>query len=69
MSRRDPTTHRLRRADPAAGASTAASIATRAVFERELEAIWHKVWVYVGHESEIPKPGDLRAAADRHGSP
>ena len=21
------------------------------VFEREIEAIWHKVWVYVGHES------------------
>ena len=24
---------------------------------RELgEAIWYKVWVYVGHESEIPRP-------------
>ncbi len=30
-----------------------------AVFERELEAIWYKVWVYVGHESEIPRPGDF----------
>jgi fatty-acyl-CoA synthase len=30
-----------------------------AVFEAELEAIWHKVWVYVGHESEVPKPGDF----------
>jgi phenylpropionate dioxygenase-like ring-hydroxylating dioxygenase large terminal subunit len=29
------------------------------VFERELEAIWYKVWVYIGHASEIPKPGDL----------
>jgi phenylpropionate dioxygenase-like ring-hydroxylating dioxygenase large terminal subunit len=28
------------------------------VFEHELEAIWHKVWVYVGHESEIPGRGD-----------
>ena len=28
------------------------------VFERELEAIWYKVWVYVGHDSEIPAPGD-----------
>lgn len=30
-----------------------------AVFQRELDRIWHKVWVYVGHESEIPKPGDF----------
>lgn len=30
-----------------------------AVFERELAAIWYKVWVYVGHESEIPEPGDF----------
>jgi len=30
-----------------------------AVFERELAAIWYKVWVYVGHESEIPNAGDF----------
>jgi phenylpropionate dioxygenase-like ring-hydroxylating dioxygenase large terminal subunit len=30
-----------------------------AVFQRELEAIWHKVWVYVGHDSEVPRPGDF----------
>ena len=29
------------------------------VFERELNEIWYKVWVYVGHESEIPNPGDF----------
>jgi len=29
------------------------------VFQRELERIWHRVWVYVGHDSEIPKPGDF----------
>jgi Rieske [2Fe-2S] domain len=29
------------------------------VFDRELEAIWYKVWVYVGHGSEVPLPGDL----------
>lgn len=28
------------------------------IYERELEMIWHKVWVYVGHESETPNPGD-----------
>src|ERR1700733_5751295 len=30
----------------------------QAIFEREFDAIWHKVWVYLGHESEIPGQGD-----------
>lgn len=30
-----------------------------ALFARELERIWHRVWVYLGHESEIPHPGDF----------
>ena len=29
-----------------------------AIFEREMEQIFHRGWVYVGHESEIPQPGD-----------
>ncbi len=29
-----------------------------AIFARELEAIWHKGWVYIGHDSEVPAPGD-----------
>jgi phenylpropionate dioxygenase-like ring-hydroxylating dioxygenase large terminal subunit len=29
------------------------------IFARELETIWYKVWVYIGHESEIPQPGDF----------
>ncbi|MBF5096517.1 Rieske 2Fe-2S domain-containing protein [Azospirillum sp. INR13] len=29
-----------------------------AVFEAELERIWRRTWVYVGHESEVPKPFD-----------
>jgi phenylpropionate dioxygenase-like ring-hydroxylating dioxygenase large terminal subunit len=29
-----------------------------AIFEREMETIFHKVWTYVGHESQVPKPGD-----------
>lgn len=28
------------------------------VFASELERIWYRGWVYVGHESEIPRPGD-----------
>lgn len=30
-----------------------------ALFQRELERIWYKVWVFVGHESEVPNPGDF----------
>lgn len=30
------------------------------VFELELERIFYATWVYVGHESEIPEPGDYR---------
>jgi len=30
-----------------------------AIFEREFEQIWNKVWVYLGHESELPSPGDF----------
>ncbi len=29
------------------------------VFQRELAAIWNRVWVYIGHESEVPQPGDF----------
>jgi fatty-acyl-CoA synthase len=31
-----------------------------AIFEEELEKIWYREWVYVGHESEIPEHGDYR---------
>jgi phenylpropionate dioxygenase-like ring-hydroxylating dioxygenase large terminal subunit len=30
-----------------------------AIFQLELERIWYRTWVYVGHESEIPKPHDF----------
>jgi phenylpropionate dioxygenase-like ring-hydroxylating dioxygenase large terminal subunit len=29
-----------------------------AIFAEELERIWYRGWVYIGHESEIPEPGD-----------
>ena len=31
------------------------------VFQQELERIWYKTWVFVGHTSEIPKSGDYVA--------
>jgi phenylpropionate dioxygenase-like ring-hydroxylating dioxygenase large terminal subunit len=38
-----------------------AALADEAVFRDEMRAIFDRCWLYVGHESEIPKPGDLRA--------
>ncbi len=32
-----------------------------AIFAQELEQIWYRTWVYVGHESEIPNPHDYVA--------
>lgn len=29
------------------------------IFQAELEKIWYRTWVYVGHESEIPNPNDF----------
>jgi benzoate/toluate 1,2-dioxygenase alpha subunit len=28
------------------------------LFELEMERVWHRNWVYVAHESQLPKPGD-----------
>jgi fatty-acyl-CoA synthase len=28
------------------------------IFAEELARIWYRTWVYVGHESEVPQPGD-----------
>lgn len=28
------------------------------IFAAELERIWHRTWVFVGHESEVGQPGD-----------
>ena len=30
-----------------------------AIFKEELEKIWYRSWVYVGHVSEIPNPNDF----------
>ena len=29
------------------------------IFEEELDKIFYRGWVFIGHESEIPKPGDF----------
>ncbi|VCU69429.1 2-halobenzoate 1,2-dioxygenase large subunit [Pigmentiphaga humi] len=34
----------------------------QAVFDAEMERIFARVWVFVGHDSEIPNPGDYKTA-------
>lgn len=29
------------------------------IFEEELEKIWYRTWVYIGHVSEVPEPNDF----------
>jgi phenylpropionate dioxygenase-like ring-hydroxylating dioxygenase large terminal subunit len=31
----------------------------QAIFNREIENIWEKTWVYCGHESQVKQPGDF----------
>jgi phenylpropionate dioxygenase-like ring-hydroxylating dioxygenase large terminal subunit len=30
-----------------------------AIFKTEIQRIWHRTWVYVGHVSEVPNPNDF----------
>jgi len=30
------------------------------IFEEEMQRIFERTWVYVGHESELPAPGDYK---------
>ncbi len=32
------------------------------IFRLEMERIWNRTWVYVGHECEIPQPGNYKTA-------
>src|SRR5260370_31150658 len=38
-----------------------AALVDESVLRDEMRAIFDRCWLYVGHESEIPKPGDFRA--------
>jgi phenylpropionate dioxygenase-like ring-hydroxylating dioxygenase large terminal subunit len=38
-----------------------AALVEEAVFQGEMRTIFDRCWLYVGHESEIPRPGDFRA--------
>lgn len=32
------------------------------IFDAEMERLFHRNWAYVGHESEVPRPGDYKTA-------
>jgi benzoate/toluate 1,2-dioxygenase alpha subunit len=32
------------------------------LFELEMQRLWERAWIYVGHESQVPKPGDYYTA-------
>ena len=33
----------------------------QAIFDLEMERIFHRSWIYIGHESEVPRAGDFQA--------
>ena len=40
----------------------------QAIFDREMERIWERIWVYCGHESQVPRRATTtrcRSAASR----
>src|SRR5262249_60889896 len=37
------------------------ALSDEAVFQGEMRSIFDRCWLYVGHESEVPNPGDFRA--------
>ena len=36
------------------------SMTSADLFQREREQIFNRCWIYLGHESEVEKPGDYR---------
>jgi phenylpropionate dioxygenase-like ring-hydroxylating dioxygenase large terminal subunit len=39
------------------------------VFEIEMERIWGSAWIFIGHESQVPKPGDYTTQLINHKIP
>ena len=32
------------------------------IFELEMEQLWRNTWIYVGHDSQVPSPGERPSA-------
>ena len=39
------------------------------IFELEMERIWGSAWIYIGHESQVPNPGDYYTLNINHRIP
>src|SRR5258705_5176480 len=48
--------------DPEGGLIDRRIFSDRAIYELERERLFPRCWLYLGHESEIPRPGDFVAA-------
>ena len=45
--------------DPVKGHVSGAIFADRDVYEQELKTVWQKTWVFLAHDSMLPKKGDF----------
>ena len=48
--------------DPESGLVDRACFSDLGIYEQELERIFARCWLYVGHESQVPNPGDFLTA-------
>ena len=49
----------------AAGQISREIFVNEAIYQEELERVFARAWLFVGHESQIPNPGDYFVS--RHG--
>ena len=39
------------------------------LFELEMQRIWGQAWIFIGHESQVPEPGDYFTTHINHNEP
>src|SRR5438132_13145424 len=49
--------------DMAAGQISREIFVNEGIYQQELERLFARVWLFVGHESQIPNPGDYFVSA------
>ena len=45
--------------DPDSGVISREAYVNEAIYQQELEQIFARVWLFIGHESQVPNPGDF----------